>query len=161
MTALKSLTFTALPKITNPVADRRTKIIERLEEQKRLLSDPNYMRTVRTSETKDGKRVPVEKQQRVLPWWRAVPNGAYAFFVRAGYKPIEFDKGKAAIAVPSLDKLPGVIDTLSTAVRNGELDQQLAEAEQADHSEEVAEGGLKGGTGMGSGLRAAPRRRAP
>jgi hypothetical protein len=129
MTALKSLTFTTLPKIgANPVVDRRTKIIERLEEQKRLLSEPNYMRTVRTSEQRDGKRVPVEKQQRVLPWWRAVPNGTYAFFVRAGYKPVEFDKGKAAIAVPSLDKLPSVIDTLIAAVRNGELDQQLAEA---------------------------------
>lgn len=63
MTALKSLTFTALPKIgANPVMDRRTKLVERLEEQKRLLSDPNHMRTVRTSETKDGKRVPIEKQ---------------------------------------------------------------------------------------------------
>jgi hypothetical protein len=30
--------------------------------------------------------------------------------------------------VPSLDKLPSVIDTVITAVRNGELDQQLAEA---------------------------------
>jgi hypothetical protein len=28
----------------------------------------------------------------------------------------------------SLDKLPSVIDTLITAIRNGELDQQLAEA---------------------------------
>ena len=91
-------------------------------------ANPNYMRTLRTSETKGGKRVPVEKQQRVLPWWRSVPNGTYAFFVRAGYKPVELDKGKTAVAVPSLDKLPGVIDTLITAVRKGELDQQLAEA---------------------------------
>ena len=30
------------------------------------------------------------------------------------------------VAVPSLDKLPTVIDTLITAVRNGELDEQLA-----------------------------------
>ena len=37
-------------------------------------------------------------------------------------------QGKPAIAVPSLDKLPSVIDTLITAVRNGELDQQLAQA---------------------------------
>jgi hypothetical protein len=43
-------------------------------------------------------------------------------------KPIEFEKGKPAIAVSSLDKLPSVIDTLITAIRNGELDQQLAEA---------------------------------
>ena len=37
-------------------------------------------------------------------------------------------EGKAAIAVQSLDKLPSVIDTVIAAVRNGELDQQLAEA---------------------------------
>jgi hypothetical protein len=129
MTALKSLTFTALTKIgANPTLDRRAKVIERLEEQKVLLKDPNYMRTVRTSETKDAKRVPVEKHQRVLPWWRAVPNGTYAFFIRAGYMPIEFAKGQTAIAVASLDKLPAVIDTLITAVRNGEIDEALAQA---------------------------------
>ena len=32
-----------------------------------------------------------------------------------------------AIAVPSLDKMPLVINILITAVRNGELDQQLAQ----------------------------------
>ncbi len=37
-------------------------------------------------------------------------------------------QGKPAIAVPSLDKLRSVIDTVITAVRNGELDQQLAQA---------------------------------
>lgn len=45
---------------------------------------------------------------------------------RSGLGPIEFVKGKAAIAAPSLDKLPTVIDTLIAAVRNGELDEQLA-----------------------------------
>ena len=57
---------------------------------------------------KDGERTVVEKQQRVLPWWRSVPNGTYAFFIRVGFKPIEFAKDKTAIAVPSLDKLPAV-----------------------------------------------------
>ena len=61
-------------------------------------------------------------------WWSLAPNGSYVFFVRQGWKPVEFAKGKAAIVVPSLDKLPSVIDTVITAVRNGELDQQLAEA---------------------------------
>jgi hypothetical protein len=64
-------------------------------------------------------------------WWRQHPNGSYALFVRSGLKPIEFEKGKAAIAVPSLDKLPSVIDTLITAVRNGELDEQLAQGSKA------------------------------
>jgi hypothetical protein len=38
----------------------------------------------------------------------------------------EFEKRKPAIAVLSLDQLPAVIDSLITAVRNGELDEKLA-----------------------------------
>jgi hypothetical protein len=129
MTALKSLTFTTVPKIgATPVMDRRTKVIERLEEQKLLLNDPAYKRSIRTTIKKDGERTIVEKQQRVLPWWRSVPNGTYAFFIRAGFKPLEFAKGQTAVAVGSLDKVPAVIDTLIMAVRNGELDEQLAQA---------------------------------
>ena len=129
MSALKSLTFTTLPKIgANPILDRRANIIARLEEQKLLLNDPNYTRTVRTWVKKDGQLTPVDKQQRVLPWWRVTANGSYAFSVRLGSKPIEFEKGKNAIAVPSLDKVPMVIDILINAVRNGELDDQLAHA---------------------------------
>jgi hypothetical protein len=129
MSVLKSLTFTTVPKIgANPTLDRRAKVIERLEEQKLLLNDPAYTRLVRTSVKKDGERVSVEKHARILPWWRSVQNGTFAFFIRVGFKPIEFDKGKTAIAVASLDKLPSVIDTLITAVRNGELDEALAHA---------------------------------
>jgi hypothetical protein len=128
MAVLKSLTFTTIPNPGgDPILDRRTKIIARLEEQKLILKDPNYTRTVRNWVKKDGERVMVEKQQRVPLWWRQHPNGSYALFVRSGLKPIEFEKGKAAIAVPSLDKLPSVIDTLITAVRNGELDEQLVQ----------------------------------
>ena len=74
--------------------------------------------------------MPVDKPQRVLPWWRLDANGAYVFFIRSGSKPIEFEKGKNAIAVPSLDKLPLIIDILITAVRNGELDEQLAQTKK-------------------------------
>jgi hypothetical protein len=113
MTALKSLTFTTLPTPgANPILDRRAKVIARLEEQKFLLKDPNYTRTNRSWVKKDGERVMAEKQQRVSPWWRQHPNGTYALFVRSGLKPIEFEKGKPAIAVASLDKLPSVIDTI-------------------------------------------------
>jgi hypothetical protein len=38
---------------------------------------------------------------------------------------VEFEKGKTVIAVFSFDKLPSVIDTLISAIRNGELDAQL------------------------------------
>jgi len=129
MNTLKSLTFTTSPtQGANPILDRRAKVIARLEEQKLILKDPNYTRKSRTWVKKDGEKVMVEQQQRVPLWWRQHPNGSYALFVRSGLKPIDFEKGKPAIAVSSLDKLPSVIDTLITAVRSGELDQQLAEA---------------------------------
>jgi len=57
-------------------------------------------------------------------------DGSYVFFVRSGSKAIEFEKGKNAVAVPSFDKVPLVIDILITAVRNGELDDQLAQAKK-------------------------------
>jgi hypothetical protein len=128
--SLKSLTFTTLPKASaNPVLDRRNKIVTRLEEQKQLLADSNYMRVGRVWAKNDaGEKALVEKKQRVLPWWIMNPNGTCAFFIRAGWKPVEFDKGKAAIAVASVEKLPTVIDTVIAAVRNGELDEQLAQA---------------------------------
>lgn len=128
MAILKSLTFTTIPTPGgNPTLERRTKVIARLEEQKLILKDPNYTRTIQTWVKKDGGiRTVVEKQQRVAPWWRQHPNGTYALFVRSGLKPIEFEKGKPAIAVPSLDKLPLVIDAVISAIRAGELDAQLA-----------------------------------
>ena len=131
MGALRSLTFTTIPKIgANPTLDRRSNIIARLEEQKLLLNDPKYVRTVRTWVKKDGQFMPFDRQQRVLPWWRANADGSYVFFVRWGGKPIEFEKGKNGIAIGSLDKIPLVIDILITAVRNGELDAQLAQVKK-------------------------------
>ena len=131
MSALRSLTFTTIPKIgANPTFDRRTNVIARLEEQKLLLKDPRYTRAVRTWVKKDGQLTPVDKPQRVLPWWRLDATGSYVFFIRSGSKPIEFEKGKNAIAVPSLDKVPLIIDILITAVRNGELDEQLAQTKK-------------------------------
>ena len=53
---------------------------------------------------KNGARTVLEKHERVLPWWPSIPNGTYAFFIRAGFKPLEFAKDKTAIAAPSLDK---------------------------------------------------------
>jgi hypothetical protein len=130
MTSLKSLNIVPLPKSGgNPTLDRRARVNARLEEQKQLLHDSTYMRSVRSwTKDADGKKALVETKQRVLPWWTAQPNGSYVVFIRSGWKPIEFEKGKAAIAVLSLEKLPSIIDTLIAAVRNGELDEQLAQA---------------------------------
>ena len=129
--ALKSLNFTTLPPSSrNPLDTRRNKTIARLEEQKLLLENPAHKRKVQRWVKINGQKSLLEKDQRVYPWWRTGPNG-FVFFVRLGGKPVEFEKGKAGIAVASLDKLPAVIDTLIAGVRNGELDDALAQAGRA------------------------------
>jgi hypothetical protein len=63
---------------------------------------------------------------KIRPWWRTDDKGSVVFFVRHGFKPIEFEKGKAGIAVASKDKLPALIDALVGAAKAGELDALMA-----------------------------------
>jgi hypothetical protein len=83
MTSLKSLNIVPLPKSGgNPILDRRARVIARLEEQKLLLNDSTYMRSIRSwSKGDDGKKALVETKQRILPWWTAQPSGSYVFFI--------------------------------------------------------------------------------
>lgn len=130
--ALKGFNFTALPTSTrNPILALREKTAARLMEQKQLLSDPGYVRVSKRWVKINGEKSLVEKQHRVFRWWRPGPNGGFVFFVRLGGKPVEFEKGKAGIAVPSADAMPAVIDTLIAAVRNGELDGVISQAAKA------------------------------
>jgi hypothetical protein len=129
MPVLKSLSFTSLPKAGNdPVQQRRVKFITKLEEQKQLLKDPNHVRTVQRWTKVNGERQATTKQQAVRPWWKADASGQVVMSVKFGARPIEFEKGKAGIVVPSKDKLPTVIDTLIAAVRAGELDDLFSHA---------------------------------
>jgi hypothetical protein len=132
MPALKSLTFTAVPaKTHDPVIARRTKLVGKLEEQRTLFQNPSFTRTVQRSVEENGQKKRVEKQQRVRPWWRTDSSGALVFSIYVGAKPIEFEKGKAGIAVASKEKLPAVIETLITAARSGELDDVLKHASKS------------------------------
>jgi hypothetical protein len=102
------------------------RMVARLEDQKKLLADPDFVRTVKRWERKEsGEKVLVEKPLRSSRWWQPDQNGGYVMTVKIGSKRIEFEKGKAAIAIGSLEKLPAVIDALIKAVRAGELDEQL------------------------------------
>ena len=95
----------------------------------RDFEDPNFVRTVKRWERKDGgEKVLVEKSLRTSKWWQPDQSGGYVMTVKIGSKRIEFEKGKAAIAVGSLDKLPSVIEALIKAVRAGELDEQLSQS---------------------------------
>jgi hypothetical protein len=132
MPVLKSLSFTAMPKsASDPVHIRRAKFIAKLEEQKLLVQDPSYIRTVQRMADVDGQKQPVVLKQRVRPWWKVDPSGQIVMSIKFGAKPIEFEKGKAGIAVPTKDKLPAVIDTLIAAVRAGELDELFTQASKS------------------------------
>ena len=89
--------------------------------------DPSYVLTVqRRVKSEEGTRRLVETQRLVCPWWRTDVTGAIILTVRYGFKHIEFEKGKAGIAVPAKEKLVSVIETMIAAVRAGELDEMLA-----------------------------------
>ncbi len=124
---LKSLTFVPQPKInSDPLIIKRERIVSRLEDQKRLLADPTFVRRVKRWERREsGEKVLIEKPLRTSKWWQTDQNGTCLLTVKLGSKRIEFEKGKAAIVVPSIDKLQTTIDTLIKAVRAGELDEQL------------------------------------
>lgn len=129
MPVLKSLTFTAMPKVSNdPVQLRREKFVRKLEEQKQLLVNPAFVRTIQRTKVVDGEKRVIPEDRKVKPWWRTEANGQLTMSIRFGSKPVEFEKGKSGIAVPSKDKLSGVIDTLISAVRAGELDEILGQA---------------------------------
>ncbi len=70
-------------------------------------------------------------QKRVRPWWQEDGTGKIALTVRYGSKPIEFEKGKAAIVLPNKAAVAGALDTLIAAVRAGELDEILAQQAKA------------------------------
>lgn len=128
MTALKALTFITAPLKTphNPTLFRRERLLQRLEEQLQLAKDPSYAPVLKRWKTAaDGVKRPVEHIRRVKPWWRVDSNGFVVLTVRYGFTPLEFEKGKAAIAVGAREKLEGVLSTLIAATRSGELDAFL------------------------------------
>lgn len=128
MNSLKSLTFVPAPPKTphNPTFYRRERLLQRLQEQLQLLKDPSYAPVIkRWKKGEDGVKRPVDHIRRVKPWWRVDEKGFTVLTVRYGFKPLEFEKGKAAIAVGTVEKLESVLTTLIAATRSGELDAFL------------------------------------
>ena len=126
MTQLKSLTFAALPKSssTDPVVHRRNKLITRLQQQAALAKDPTFALTrSKWVKGENGEKELRETKKIVRPWWKvADASGNVVLSIRYGAKPIEFEKGKAAIMVGKKDQLVPTIETVIAAVEAGELD---------------------------------------
>ena len=127
MNHLKALTFTThKPSIADPITIRRQRLVERLEEQRQLAKDPTYAPMVRRwKKDEHGVRQPVDSYRRIKPWWRQDATGSLDLVLKKGLKTLELEKGKAGIVVESADRLEGVLNTLISAVRAGELDGVL------------------------------------
>jgi hypothetical protein len=129
MKILKSLTFGIMSRGSqNPVLARRSKLIHRLEQQKRLAQDANFVVTIsKWVRNEAGNKELVQLQKRVRPWWREDALGTVGLTVRYGAKALEFEKGKSSIIVPSKDQLVATLDTVIAGVKAGELDEHLAQ----------------------------------
>ncbi len=136
MSILKTLKLTtALPvrASNDPVERARNKVIEALAEQKAMaeakIAGQHYAPTHTVwRKNEAGVRVQVETPKRLRAGWFIDASGQTFFGLRYAGKPIEFAKDKNAIAVGDLAALPAILDTLTEAVRAGELDAQLAAA---------------------------------
>lgn len=126
---LKSLTFGVLPKAgsNDPIAQRRHKLIERLQQQIALANDPNYkIPRQKWVKLTDGTKELRDQPKKVTAWWRGI-EGNVVLTVRYGAQPISFEKGKAAILVGKKDKLVQTLEALVSATAAGELDGLLEE----------------------------------
>ena len=135
MSALKGLTFAAYvrPDKLSAEVQRRNKLITHLREQLAMAeaqaNGEVYTVTKRKwVETQDGGKTAVEVRKRLKAWWRTQPNGTIMLALRYGARPIEFEKGKAAIVVKNQDELLALFSKLIAAVDDGELDPHLAAA---------------------------------
>ena len=128
MTHLKSLTLTVAPHQIerNPKLLRRQRLIERLEEQRKLAADPTFTVLVRRwIKDLDGVKQPFDRQKQVKPWWKADGAGSLVLVLKNGLKTIEIEKGKPGIVVGPVGRLESVLTTLIAATRAGELDGAL------------------------------------
>jgi len=112
--SLKNLQLTEMPaRGSDPVANRRKNLVERLEEQKVLAADPTFLR--RSTHRRKGEMV--EVVQKVRPWTRLSPTGQMVLALLVGGKPLDLDgKGNTAVVIPSRDKVVYTLDQIIEAV---------------------------------------------
>jgi len=134
MSALSSLKLVAAKRQNQipPVMQRRNKLIARLHEQIQLATaaaegkqySPMQLHTIKDEET--GLRKTVEIPKRVKPLWFVTDTGKLCISLKYGAKVIEFSKGKTAVELAADGSdLVATLETLKTAVAQGELDAQL------------------------------------
>jgi len=131
MSALNALKLVAAKqqRENNPVVQRRTKLLAKLDEQIALAAakkNGTEFVPMRSKRVKDdaGNVSVVRQPKRLKAWFWGVDGGKVCVAVRYGNKVIELAKGKAAVETTA-GELGGVLATVKKAVEAGELDAQI------------------------------------
>lgn len=127
MSVLASLKLVEFKPIAPSAAhNRRGKLIEKIEQQIRLASDPAYAPT-KTQRAKgdDGVERLVEVPKRIKCWWHEGTDGKVMLTIRYGSKPLELAKGMTAIVCNSVDDVAEMLGRIKQAVAVGEFDALL------------------------------------
>lgn len=118
----------------DPTIQRRQRLLDQLEEQKKLVKgliddEPvTLYRTIWENDAETGERKQVERPKRIRKWFWHNLKGTWFFEVRYSNRTVELVKDKTAIEVDSKEKLLEIIDTVIEAVKAGELDNAIKKA---------------------------------
>ena len=128
MTFLTSVTLSEYDgkELRNPTALRRHKLAEKIEQQIKLATDPNYRPTKSVWNVgEDGVERMFERPKRIKCWWIETVSGQLLLTVRYGSTPLELAKGKNAIELAGKEALEVTLRNLKLAVLGGEFDKIL------------------------------------
>ena len=134
MSALAGLKLVAAKpqRETNPLLQRRAKLVAKLDEQialaKAQAEGQNYapMRSKRIKDA-DGNVSVVQSPKRVKAWYWPAEGGKVCVAVRYGSKVLELGKGKTAVEAQP-EQLVTTLGKLREAAAAGELDAQVEAA---------------------------------
>ncbi len=122
------------PLVASEEQHRRNKLIRKLQEQQSLAEallagttySPTRTRTVKDEET--GMKRVVSVNKRVKAWWFNTDGNRLALAIRYGSQVLELGKGKFSIDIADTSQLMPTLQLVIEAVREGELDTQIANA---------------------------------
>lgn len=130
---LSKLTLSSViksPTIT-PIQIRRTKLIDRINEQiefAKSVQNNTPFNSVRYKTVIDeytGVKKKIELSKTVKPWWFTTDTNKIAISIRYGAGVLEIAKGKFSIEIPTEKDLIPTLEIVREATLKGELDAQL------------------------------------
>lgn len=136
MSVLQSLKLVSAKKSPQtPIAIKRNKLANKLQEQIELINAQREGRTYAakrtqwTNDTETGARIALEVDKRVREWYWTADTGKINAVIKYGAATLALGKGgKNAIEAADLGDLLSAFSTVKQAVISGELDDAITEA---------------------------------